>query len=200
MDQKELDKQKEQLEISKETLILDEKPKETLADKLAKQKKAARKKTIKRAALYGFLALFAYGVWFLFKPFKASAEYGICRTMIELTIPYPYSIYVSELKNKRDGAMELWYTHTDAFGEFRMEPFTCRFGQNPQTGALELTEIKMNKVTMDPQRLAFLNNAMPYFAENPLIMNWPAPLPDAIGDLQFEFDMYRRVTLTDIKR
>ena len=200
MDQKELDKQKEKLEIEKVELIEDEKPKETLADKLAKQRKAARKKMIKRASLLTFLALFSWVLWFLFKPFKASAEYGICRTVMELTVPYPHTIYVSELRTKRDGGLELWFTHTDGFGEFRMEPFICRFGQNPQTGQFELTEVKMNKVTMDPQRLAFLNNAMPYFIEDPLILNWPEELPDAIGDLQLDFDMFRRVNLSDIKR
>ena len=192
MDQKE--------EILKETVIEDEKPKETLADKLKEQKKRARKKTIKRTVIYGFLAFFAYAVWFLFKPFKASAEYGICRSIMELTVPYPSSIYVSELKSKRDGSMVLWYTHTDAFGEYRMENFTCKFRINEQTGITELAEVKMRKVTMDPQKLAFLNNAMPYFAENPLILTWPSALPDSIAGLKLETDSFRKVNLSDIQK
>lgn len=190
----------EKEEIAKQTIIEDEKPKETLADKLKAQKKQARKKAIKRTALYSFLALFAWATWFLFKPFKASAEYGVCRTMLELTVPYPYSIYVSEIKSKRDGALEMWYTHTDGFGEYRMESFTCRMHLNQQSGNFEITELKMHKVTMDPQKLAYLNNAMPYFTENPLILNWPAELPDSIGDLQFEFEKFRKVNLDDLKK
>lgn len=190
----------EKQEIAKQTIVEDEKPKETLADKLKEQKKKTRKKTIKKTALYSFLALFAWMLWFLFKPYQASAEYGICRTVLELTVPYPYSIYVSELKNKRDGALELWYTHTDAFGEYRMESFTCRMGVNQETGNFELTEVKMYKVTMDPQKVAYLNSAMPYFAENPLILTWPAALPDSIGALQFEFSKYRRISLDDLQK
>ncbi len=189
----------EKAEIAKQTVVEDEKPRETLADKLKVQKKAARKKTIKRIALYSFLAFFAYALWFLFKPFKASAQYGICRTVLELTVSYPYSIYVSEIKPKRDGSLELWYTHTDAFGEYRMESFKCKIAVNPQTGTFEISELKMHKVTMDPEKVAFLNNAMPYFNENPLILNWPAELPDSIGDLQFEFDAYRRIKLDGLK-
>tara|TARA_R110001592_G_scaffold3525_13_gene19939 strand:- start:145 stop:723 length:579 start_codon:yes stop_codon:yes gene_type:complete len=190
----------EKEEIAKQTLVEDEKPKETLADKLKAQKKQARKKTIKRTILFSVLALFSWCVWFLFKPFQASAEYGICRTMLELTVPYPYSIYVSEVKNKRDGALEMWYTHTDGFGEYRMESFTCRMRINPETNTTELTEIKMHKVTMDPQKLANLNNAMPYFVATPLILNYPAALPDSIGDLQFDFNKFRRVKIDDIKK
>ncbi len=190
----------EKEEISKEATIEDQKPKQTLAEKLKEQKKAARKKAIKRSLLYGFLALFAYIVWFLFKPFKASAEYGICRSVLELTVPYPSSIHVSELKNKRDGSMLLWYTHTDAFGEYRMENFICKFRVNQKTGITELAEVKMGKVAMDPQRLAFLNNAMIYFAENPLILTWPTALPDSIGDLKLETDKFRKVNLSDIKK
>ncbi len=192
MDQKE--------EILKETLVEDEKPKETLADKLREQKKKARKKAIKRAALYGFLLFFAYILWFLFKPFDASAEYGICRSILELTVPYPQSIYVSEIKNKRDGSMLLWYTHTDAFGEYRMDRFICRFRVNPQTGITELAEVKTRTVTMSPEKLASLNKAMIYFHENPLILTWPTALPDSIGDLKFEVDKFRRVNLSDVKK
>ena len=190
----------EKEEIAKQAIVEDEKPKETLADKLKQQQKQARKKTIKRVSLYGFLAFFAYATWFLLKPFKASAEYGICRIVLELTVPYPYSIYVSEIKPKRDGSLELWYTHTDAFGEYRMESFKCRIGVNPQTNMYEITELKMHKVTMDPKRLAFLNNAMPYFIENPLILNWPAPLPDAIDDLQLDSSIFQKVNLDNLKK
>lgn len=190
----------EKEEIAKQTVVEDEKPRETLADKLKAQKKASRKKTIKRAVLYSFLAFFAYALWFLFKPFKASAEYGICRSVLELTVPYPYSIYVSEIKAKRDGSLELWYTHTDAFGEYRMESFKCKVVVNPNTGTFEISELKMHKVTMDPEKIAFLNSAMPYFNENPLILNWPTELPDSIADLQFDFDIFRRVNLDDIRK
>lgn len=188
-------------EIEKQTVIEDEKPRITLADKLRDQKKKQRKQTIKRTIFISIGLLVSYSVWFLFKPFQASAEYGICRTFLELTVPYPHSIYVSEVKNKRNdpGVIQLWYTHTDAFGEFRMEDFTCRMAPNPKTGALEVTEIKMRKVNMEQQRVAHLNSALPYFAEQPLILNYPTALPDSIDALQLDFDAHRRIKI-DIKK
>lgn len=190
MDQKEL--------IAQQTIIEDE-PKISLAEKLREKKKLQRKKTTKRIFQVIGALFFAYVLWFLFKPFKASAEYGICRTMLEMHVPYPHTLYVSEMRIKRDGALELWYTHTDAFGEYRMEPLLCRieYYPNPETNVPmpQVTELKFNKVSMAPEYLAFLNNAMPYFVEFPLIETYPALLPDSLSDLQLETDKFRRIRL-----
>ena len=195
MDQKE--------EIAQQTIIEDE-PKLSLAEKLKEKKKLQRKLMIKRG-LQGFgLVTFLYFAWFLFKPFKASAEYGICHTLLELHVPYPHTLYVSEMRIKRDGAMELWYTHIDAFGGYRMEPFICRveYFPDPETNVPtpRVTELKFNKVIVDPERLAFLNNAMPYFIAYPLIKNYPAPLPDSLADLQFDTEKFRKIKIDTTKK
>ncbi|MCK5383925.1 MAG: hypothetical protein KAJ29_00015 [Alphaproteobacteria bacterium] len=190
-------------EIAQQTIIEDE-PKISLAEKLKKKKKHQRKKFIKRSLLAIILLFFSYSTWFLFKPFKASAEYGICHTLLELHITYPYSLYVSEMKIKRDGAMKLWYTHTDAFGGYRMEPFICRveFFPDPNTNVNlpRVTELKFNKVTVGPEQLAFLNNAMPYFVAFPLVKNYPVPLPDSLADLQFDPESYRKIKIDPEKK
>ncbi len=203
MDQKDKNKLKEKAQIAKQTIIADE-PKISLADKLREKKKLQRKKTTKRVLQIGGGLLFCYAVWFLFKPFKASAEYGICRTMLELHIPYPHTLYVSEMRIKRDGILELWYTHIDAFGEYRMEPLLCRveYHADLETNlpVPRVTELKFNKISLGPERLAFLNNAMPYFVEFPLIQTYPAALPDSLGDLQIDSESFRRVQITNIRK
>ncbi len=192
--------QKEQ--IAQQTVIEDE-PKASLADKLQEKKRLQRKKTIKRVLQIVGVLFFAYILWFLFKPFEASAEYGICYTMLEMNVPYPHTLYVSELRTKRDGAMELWYTHIDAFGEYRMDPLICRveYFVDPETNIYipQVTELRFNKVTVSPERLAFMNNAMPYFVEFPRIQAYPAALPDSLGDLQIDTERFRKVRL-DIKK
>ncbi len=187
-------------EILKQTVIADEKPQFTLADKLREQKRIKKKKNIRLAIVLLFLFLFGYAVWWLFKPFKASAEFGICHTLLELVVPYPHTIYVSEVDELRNNkGLRMWYSHTDAFGEYRMESFICNIGLDPETGRLKISEIKLNKVNMDQNQIEHLSNALILFEEKPLILNYPIELSDSLGDLHFEFDLYRKVQLNTDK-
>ncbi len=187
-------------EILKQTYIQEEKPQISLAEKLKEQKLKRRKKMRRRAIIFILFAFFSYAVWFLFKPFKASEAYGICYTFLELTVPYPHTLYVSEVEDAPDnGGLRLWYTQTDAFGEYRMESFQCNLGLDQETGKLRVDEIKLHKVNLDPERVKNLNNALVYFEENPLILNYPSKLPDSIEDLHLEFDAFRRIQLNSDK-
>ncbi len=193
-------------EISKQTTISEEAPKTSLAEKLRKQKLANKKKKKKRIIILCSALVFSYLVYFLFKPFQASEEYGICRTILELLIPYPETLYVSEVKNQRDGSVKLWYTHTDAFGEYRMEDFRCKIVQHegapPESAYREITRITMrkDKIEMSQEMLDNLNNILPYFAANPLVMTYPAALPDSLGALHFDFDAFRKYRIDNTKK
>lgn len=189
----------EETEILKQTVIADEAPKASLADKLKEQKKAKSKKTRKRVIIWGFLLLFSYAFWWLSKPFKATATYGICKSFLELYVPYPHTIHVSEIKPQRDGSLKLWFIHVGAFGEYRMESFQCKLVNNPDTGVLELTQLKLHKVQISAERVKHLNNALPYFVENPLVLNWPTKLPDSLNDLHFDFDRVRKIIINPNK-
>jgi len=195
MDQKEA--------IAQQTIIEDE-PKISLAEKLKEKKKLQRKKMTKRTLQVIGGLFFAYVIWFMVKPFKASAEYGICHTILEMYIPYPHTLYVSEMRIKRRGELELWYTHIDAFGEYRMEPLICRVEHytDPETNIVmpKISELKFNKVNVDPERLAIINNAMPYFVANPQIKNYPAALPDSLAALQIDAEKFRKIKLDTIKK
>ncbi len=185
----------EEEEILKQTVIEEEKPRSALVEKLKEKKKLQRKKLTIRIIILIFVSLISYGVWWAIKPFKASEEYGICRSLLELFVPYPHTIYVSELKLLRDGNLKLWYTHTDAFGEYRLESFQCKLLKNPKTGLLQLSEIKMHKVYLEKSKVKHLNSSLIYFREHPLVLNWPRALPDSIGALYFDFDSVRKIVL-----
>ncbi len=189
----------EEEEILKQTIIEEEKPSSALAEKLAEKKAIQRKKNIKKGAALVVLALIAYIVWWGTKSYKATAEYGICRSLLELFIPYPHTIYVSEIKPLRDGSLKLWYTHIDAFGGYRLEEFLCKLTRDTDTGALKLSEIKVNKVYIDNAKIKHLNNALIYFQENPLVLNWPTALPDSINDLHLDFNAVRKIRLNILK-
>ncbi len=190
----------EETEILQQTIIEDEKPKSALAEKLKKQKLIKKKKKNRIIAVGLVVSFIGYIVWWGTQPFKASAEYGICRTLLELQVPYPHTIYVSELKFQRSGGMKLWYSHIDAFGEYRLESFICKLQTNPKTGSIEIAEIKMHKVYLDPDTIKYLNSSMPYFVENPIIWNWPSPLPNSLNDLQFNPDSMRKIILNSTRK
>ena len=190
----------EENEILKQTILKEENPSDTLAEKLGEKKKRKKKKKNIKIIIISIIVILTLGVKWLLKPFKESAEYGICRSFIELHVPYPHTIYVSEIKPTRDGGLKIWYTHIDAFGEYRLEDYQCKIATNEKTGMPELQYIKMHKVDLEPGKIKHLNNAMPYFVANPLILDWPTPLPDSLNDLHFEFDSFRKIIIDPRKR
>ncbi len=186
------DKAQEKQAILQQTVIEDEAPKETLAVKLKAKKKKQKKKLIIRYTILGFVSIIAYGVFWLLKPFKAGPDYGICHSFIELTVSYPNSVQVKDFSYTRDGSMRLWYTHTDAFGDYRMEEFRCWFSYNEFGQVSEVNDIKMGKINMDPEKVANLNNALPYFHANPVILTWPY-IPDSLQGVTFQTQAMRRI-------
>lgn len=186
------EKVQEKQEILKQTIIEDDTPKETLAEKLKKKKKKQKKKLIIRYSILGFVAFIAYGIYWLFKPFKAGPDYGICRTFIELTVSYPDTVKVKDFSYTRDGSMRLWYTHIDAFGEYRMEEFRCWFAYDEFGVVSKVNAIKMGKINMEPERVANLNSALPYFHANPVLLIWPY-IPDSLEGVTFQTQLLRKI-------
>ncbi len=192
--------------ILDQTVIEDEQPKASLAEKLRVQKKARKKKLRKRIIIIAVVTFFSWLIYSLFKPYKQTAQYGICNTILQLLVPYPETIYVSEVKDQRDGSIRLWYTHTDAFGEYRMENFRCKVDTNPEiypavNGHMKIARITMrnDKIELSDAVLQNFDNMLPYFAANPLILNYPTALPDSLGALHFDFNAFRRFTIDSRK-
>ncbi len=179
-------------EILKQEVIEVEKPKQTLAEKLKAEKKKKRKKTIIWSVVLSFVAFISYSVYWLFKPYMAYADYGICKTFVELNVSYPHTIEVNEMSYTRDGSMRMWYTHIDAFGEFRMEQFVCSFEYDQAGNVSRVKNVKIGKVNMDAEKLEHLNNALPYFYENPVILAWPY-VADSLTGVTFDFNALRKI-------
>ncbi len=181
-------------EISKQAIIQDDlvRPELTLADKL-KEKKATHKKALFiRYSIIGFLSLLSYGVYFLFKPFTGTLPYGICKTFLELNVPYPSTILLSEVNTTRNGGVRIWFTHIDSFGSYRLDSFICTFAKNEETGSFYLAEVKVGKLNIEPTIVERFNSALPYLIANKPDLTLPAPIPDSLEDIQFEIDRFRK--------
>ena len=66
-------------------------------------------------------------------PRKGTILYGMCGAFLELQVPYPETIHHSSVEQYRK-AVRIYYTHTDAFGQYMMRKIECAFIQDPVKG------------------------------------------------------------------
>lgn len=163
-----------------------------LAEKLKEKKALQRKKQIKHFLIFCFLALFGWLLYYLFAPFKGGLSYGICKTFLELNIPYPETLLLSEVIVTRNGSVRIWFTHIDAFGSYRLDSFQCTFGVDEKTKSSYLAEVKMGKLNIDPIEVERFNVALPYLAANPPDLTLPVPIPDSLQSIQFDLNRFRK--------
>lgn len=162
-----------------------------LADSSAKKKqKLARKKKIKYASIGLALLLVAYVVYWGIKPYKGSSAYGVCKVFLELTLRYPKTLRVSTVEELKS-SVRIWYTQTDSFGEYRLEPIQCYFKKDERYGfALERVTIRRREV--DKALVTDFNNTLPAVFANMPDLTIPAPLTDSLKDLQIETFRFRK--------
>lgn len=161
---------------------------------LAQKKIALRKKRRRQYIYLGLIALMSYGLWWMFKPFESSIQYGICKTFVELNVPYPYTLYFSEVLDFSDGSVRIWYSHYDSFGEYRLMPVQCYFAPH-ETYGLGLSRIMVGRLEVDPEVVERFNHALPAIFAYPPDLTYPTPLPNDPNKLQFDFDSYRKQIL-----
>lgn len=197
----------EEDEILKETLINEEflvneeenkpadiiLPEELLANKIKEEKKKKKKKRNRRFLYLGLILLFIFLIKWGIQPFQSSIEYGICKTFLELNVSYPTTLHVNELNVLSDGTYRLWFSQVDPFGASRTDSFQCNFAQNPETGQLALTKVKIGTLFLDKQKIEYFNTAIPYLVANPPDLTYPMPLSDNIANLQFDTSAFTNI-------
>lgn len=175
-------------------LSFDEDDKPRKKSPLAQKKLAHRKKRQKQFLYLILIAFLGYGLWWMFKPFQSSIQYGICKIFIELNVPYPYTIYYSEVLNFSDGSVRVWFSHYDSFGDYRLMPTECHFKQDKQ-GGLALLRITFAGREVDQETVERFNHGIPAILANPPDLTYPTPLPNDPNQLQFDFESYRKKIL-----
>lgn len=196
----------EESEILKETLfggsdVVDKEagaekvlsPEELLTKKIKEQKKKAAKKRRKKFIIIGVIGFLYFVVSWGMQPYKATMEYGICKTFLELNLVYPFTLHVNELDVLNDGSYRMWYTQVDSFGSNRMDSFQCYFSNDPQTGMLQLSKVKFGKIFLEQEKIAYFNTAIPYLMEHPPDLTWPMPLSDNVANLQFDTGAFTNI-------
>lgn len=188
---------KQDQEIAQQTVFEDDAVNSisTLAEKLKEKKLQEKRRRFKKIVTFVVLSLVFYLFYWLFKPFVGGPGYGVCKTFIELNVPYPQTILLSEVIPTRNNGLRIWFAYTDSFGSYRLEPFMCVFGKDEKTGGMILTEAKLGKLNIDPIVVERFNNAVPYLITHPPDLTLPAPIPDSLDSIHFETDRYRKKIL-----
>ncbi len=140
----------------------------------------------------GFL-LFAWFVYFLFKPFTAGQTFGVCRVFLELNVQYPDTLKLSTVEEISD-YIRIWYTNVDAFGSYRMENIKCTFVADDVIG-FRLKEVSINRVEVDPEKVKAFNKILPVVLNSDVDLTYPRPLYDALGNVDIQTYLFRKQIL-----
>lgn len=189
--------------LEEDTLINLEQEKKATAEEeidfiVARSKVKERKKKLfmKRLKIGGgstLAILLVYGVYLLFKPYNGTMAFGICKVFIELNTQFPDTIRLSTVEEV-GMSVRIWYTQTDSFGAYRLEPMQCYFKEHPEYGfALDKVTIKRREI--DPAVIERFNASLPVILQNPPDLALPNPLPDSLENLQFDFAKFRKPIL-----
>jgi hypothetical protein len=78
------------------------------------------------------------------QPRTGGLLYNMCYSFLEMQVPFPETISPSEIELYQKG-VRIYYTHTDGFGEYRLEMIECAFEQDPELG-VQLEDVFFNYV------------------------------------------------------
>jgi hypothetical protein len=148
------------------------------------QKKAAkpkRKMSLKKKAAIGVSVLVLLLVWYGLQPvvITGTALFGLCRTYIELSVPYPQHLRFVDLIDNSDGKVNVDYIYTDGFGAELYTQAICTFKPDAKTGQPIMTSFRY--------RRGGVNRAYRFNAEDqdkinefnkivPIALQYPPPL------------------------
>lgn len=160
-----------------------------------RQAKARKHKTRRRImyAAAGIVVLM-FGIWLLFIPFKGDMRYGVCRTFLELNTSMPTTLRLTGLDDY-NSQMRIWFTSTNPFGQYRLDSITCFFKEESSAPeGFDLKSVQIGQRPVDQNKVDEFNKTIDavYAGKPSLVL--PAPLPDALSDMQIDPTRYYRIT------
>ena len=140
--------------------------------------------------ILGVIALLGYGIYLLFVPYKGTMAFGICKVFLELNTQYPQTLRLSTVE-ELGMSVRIWYTQTDSFGEYRLEPLQCYFKPDDTYGFI-LDKVTLSRREVDPLLVSEFNKSIPTILAHPPDLTLPIPLPDSLQDLQIDTNLFRK--------
>lgn len=88
------------------------------------------------------------------QPKQGSMAYGVCSTLLEMNTQYPNTLRHINVEGSST-TVRIYYTSTDAFGQYKMEMFECKFGPDAN-GNQQIVDVLRNRDSMGHE---FIDNA-----------------------------------------
>ncbi len=170
-----------------------EKIDEEFFSRIDARKEQQRKRRIKFAAYGTLIILASWASFYLFAPFKGGMTFAACKTFVELYVRYPNSIRLSQVRNFGE-SIRIWYSHIDAFGEYRLENMECFFRADEKNG-FAIDRILVNRRPIEKDVIDRFNISIPAIRAYPPDLTYPETLPTNLEDLQLETERFWKVQL-----
>ncbi|MAH05341.1 MAG: hypothetical protein CL561_07265 [Alphaproteobacteria bacterium] len=137
--------------------------KKTKADMAALGVRVEAKKSKKKLYIGGGVCLvFALIMYWGLKPIKASPNYGVCKTYVELSVPYPHTLKFMDLYDRKL-FVRMKYSYVDPYGQTIFFPITCQFARD-ENGRKYLEKVDVNRDKSHPleeqDKIDSFNNTM----------------------------------------
>ena len=106
-----------------------------------------RRWSIKKIAIWSVTGIITFLVWWGFQPLyiTGSPLFGLCRTYIEMTVPFPERLEFVDLIDNYDGKVAVDYIYTDGFGENLYTSALCTFKPDPRTSTPIMTSFRYRR-------------------------------------------------------
>ena len=158
-----------------------------LAIEKANRKEAQKKKRVgtgKKIAA-GVLVLIGLVVYVGLQPIIGTPRYGVCRTFIELQLPYPETLQINVVEES-PLAVRVYFSHIDAFGSSRLNMIECEYRTDQKLG-LVLSSVYVNRVAMPKEMVDMFNYTVPFVLANPPDLRMPRFRSDSLSDLKIDY-------------
>lgn len=156
---------------------------EAIANSKVEGEKNLKKKTLlKRGGIGLGVVLLGLLISMFFAPMKSTMAYGICKVFVEMRLQYPPTMKVNSV-DTFSTSVRIWYTYTDSFGEYILEPIQCYYKPHETLPfALEKITIRRREIAQDT--VEAFNKILPVIFANPPDLTIPKPPKPGLKNLK----------------
>jgi hypothetical protein len=151
------------------------------------KKKAQKKKRFgtKSKVALGVFSVIGIILYYGMQPIIGTPRYGVCRTFIELQLPYPETLQINTAEESAL-AVRIYFSHIDAFGSSRLNMIECEYKTDPRLGLI-LAAVHINRQPIPQEELTMFNFTVSYILANPPDLRLPRFRDGSLNSLKIDY-------------
>lgn len=143
------------------------------SNKVRADKKKKQKKLLRNGGIASGVLLVAYFLYYMSQPYQGTMAYGICKVFIEMNVQFPTTLKYNSVE-EFSTSVRVWYTHTDSFGEYILEPVQCYY-KSDETLGFVLDKVTKRRREIPREQVEEFNKILPIIFANPPNLDLPRP-------------------------